>query len=262
MSKDRSRGQATLTSVMDSDAPNAYEPKVWTKLIPSWRSSRSEIDESEPLDLVLQVVRTTQEVDGPTAFPPNANYDLCAGFLGRPSGVIRLTLDAHRVIYADLRNGRFSLGAWSTVSVDCALWGLGAQLDTFDVHAWLQPAGDGEWLRYTMPVEYGDSYSDFPCPPGAQFVDLLAAMQEFSGSEDTDPIPQVHWGDPNAPRYLISGRAESAVHDYQAQTFTPAHRPLNLRATSSDAPYASNSVRVTKEGTGADIRLQLVYYVR
>jgi hypothetical protein len=259
--KDKTRGRASLTSVTSDSHPNRYLPARWQKVVPNWHSE--EPDESEAVDLVLQVMRTTHVTQTGSPFPPSTNFDLCAGQSGLAGdthgyGVLQITFDATRVVYADLRNGRFSLGSWNSVVVEATLWGGGSgqQADTFEVLAWVEPAADGEWLRYTMPVARGDAFSTFRVPPGAQFVDLLAAQQEAAG-----PVPKVHWGDPNAPKYVISGRAESAVHDYAGNALTPSNRPLNLRGMYSDAAITSNVVTVAKD-TGDDLDLQVVFYVR
>jgi hypothetical protein len=261
MPRDKTRGRALLTSINSDTHPNRYLPARWTKLVPAWTSW--EPDESEAVDLVVQVMRTSNVTQTGSPFPPSTNYDLCAGQSGlvgdvHQYGVLQITFDATRVVYADMRNGRFSLGSWNSVVVEAALWGggNGQQQNTFEVLAWVEPAADGEWLRYTMPVSRGDAYSSFRVPPGAQFVDLLAAQQEAAG-----PVPQVHWGDTNAPKFIVSGRAESAVHDYAAQSLTPSNRPLNLRGMLSDAAIATNVVNVAK-ASGDDIDLQVVFYVR
>lgn len=162
---------------------NASLPRTWELLL-QWTR------DTGPLAVDLQLQLTLQgNVSGANEFPSKRNTSYRAGanvsagslwnFAPYPLTIVMIELGSGpdaRVIYSDLRSGRFSLGAQEQVRVSVARWG--PNNDSFDclVQGSVAPSdGSSDYLTYSASIEIaaGDTVT-MNVPPGATFFECTA----------------------------------------------------------------------------------------
>jgi hypothetical protein len=136
-----------------------------------------------------------------------------------------------RTVFADLANGRFSIGAQESVRVSFARW-MGGVEDPLPlrVRASVAPgSGDSELLRYTayLSLDSGNSYGfEVPVPPGARYGDVYV-----------NPSQSQDFGTATAP-VIECSTAFAAVRDYTSGTYYPPTGPLPILGTDASATLA------------------------
>ena len=258
---------------------------VWVSLL-EWVS-----EDPVPAELDLQVTTPDIPFAADAIWPgTNTTLDLYAGnsieLVGSGItataslfGLVRLTFDSTgRVIYADLRNGRYAIGSHQRVRVDVGLWGVPGYVDPstiVQVRARVAGTiGDADYLRCSVPFlmaeNIGDSgwsrkdIIDLVIPPGAQFFDLQCSTQLLGSGYYTASPPGVVI----EPAIVVDGSLIAQVAyappiRYPLQTPIPINRNASALLTIRDLTSIPEAVSaLLADDVEAVAWVLVTFYVR
>ena len=230
----KQRGGVLETSDLPS---NVSGPTNWQLLL-DWSHSLP-----APVELNLEL----RKAEAPGSVFPIRNqsgYFAGSNWSGPPvylanaqCGVMRLEFGAAvpRVLYADLQNGRYSLGVQRSVRVSVAFWGTTVLTSNLIIWGSVAPSnGDSDSLRYSanFPVINAGASVMMAVPPGARYFDCYPGV--------------VDAGTANAPNVRVQG-AVRCKRDMASGIYYPPSSPLPVEIANSGGSF----VQIDNQGAAA-----------
>lgn len=241
------QSQGILDVTDDVFSSTATRPDNW-KLLIDWEN-----DCAEACDLQLEVTQAQGTND---SFPPNnfRNYTAGSYYTGGgststdPKGIIKVEFGGFqpRTVYADLANGRFSVGGQEKVRVSVCRWGVATgATTTLRARASIVPSsGDSELLRYSARLTIAAADNEtITVPPGARYFEVYPDCSNAGAA--------------NAPVLSLSG-AVSGKRDLLQGIYYPPSSPLPIQGVSG---AGGQTVTVANSGS-ASVDVLLVFWVQ